>query len=243
MSEIIQGLWIGDELSIMEQLSIQSFLKNNHTYHLYAYSDIKNVPQGAIVKDANHVLPESNVFTYKVGEGNGSYAGFANFFRYRLLLMHGGWWADTDVICLRPFNFDRQYVFASEWKDDSRTSVIASSGIIKVPRRDDFAKYCDKFCQSQNPAVLKWGLTGPALVQAAIDEFNLNSYLQPPEIFSPVAYTRVSDLVCGDANLESSIGQSYGIHLWNEMWRRSSIDKNMTFPKSCLYEKLKSKYL
>ena len=41
MKQIIQGLWIGSELSMMEQLSIASFLKNGHDYHLYVYGDVK----------------------------------------------------------------------------------------------------------------------------------------------------------------------------------------------------------
>ena len=42
----------------------------------------------------------SDIFRYR---DNGSYAGFANFFRYELLRKRGGWWVDLDTICLRPF--------------------------------------------------------------------------------------------------------------------------------------------
>ena len=30
----------------------------------------------------------------------GSVAGFSNLFRYELLRRDGGWWVDTDVLCL-----------------------------------------------------------------------------------------------------------------------------------------------
>ena len=53
MNKIIQGLWIGPELSVMEQLSIASFLRNGHEYHLYVYDELKHVPSGTILKDAN----------------------------------------------------------------------------------------------------------------------------------------------------------------------------------------------
>jgi len=102
MNKIIQGLWIGPELSVMEQLSISSFLLNQHEYHLYVYDEPKNVPLGAVVRDANEILPASRIFQYKHFP---TYAGFANFFRYKLLLERGGWWADTDTICLKPFDF------------------------------------------------------------------------------------------------------------------------------------------
>ena len=35
MTNTIQGLWIGNELSNIELLSINSFIRNGHTYHLY----------------------------------------------------------------------------------------------------------------------------------------------------------------------------------------------------------------
>ena len=64
MSNIIQGLWIGDSLSTMEQLSISSFLKNNHEYHLYTYNDIKNIPEETIIKDGNEIS-DILEYTYK----------------------------------------------------------------------------------------------------------------------------------------------------------------------------------
>ena len=33
-NKVVQGLWIGDRLSVMERLSIASFLRNGHQYHL-----------------------------------------------------------------------------------------------------------------------------------------------------------------------------------------------------------------
>ena len=65
MNQIIQGLWVGPELSVMEQLSVSSFLRHGHQYHLYVYGDVKNIPAGAVVKDGNEILPSSRIFQYK----------------------------------------------------------------------------------------------------------------------------------------------------------------------------------
>ena len=89
MSNIIQSLWIGDELSNMEQLSAKSFIDHGHTYHLYTYGDVKNIPEGVIVKDGNEILLESEIFRYK----NGSVSAFSNLFRFALLYKKGGCWA------------------------------------------------------------------------------------------------------------------------------------------------------
>ena len=57
--EVIQSLWIGTKLSNLEKLSIKSFIDNGHTYHLYTYAEVKNIPEGVIVKDGNEILPKN----------------------------------------------------------------------------------------------------------------------------------------------------------------------------------------
>src|SRR5437763_16269280 len=127
-NRIIQGLWIGPKLSIMEQLSIASFLQNGHDYHLYIYNELPNVPKGAVIRDASEILPASAIFQYK---DRPSYAGFSNFFRYKLLLERGGWWADSDVVCLRPFDFPDEYVFGSELTHQG--DEVPNVGFVKAP--------------------------------------------------------------------------------------------------------------
>ena len=108
---LIQGLWIGPRLSVMERLSIASFLHHGHDYRLYTYGPVEGLPAGAVLEDARSILPESMIFQYRE---HASFAGFSNYFRYKLLLERGGWWVDTDTVCLRPFDFDEPYVFGSQ---------------------------------------------------------------------------------------------------------------------------------
>ena len=74
MSDIIQSLWIGGSLGKMEQLSAKSFIDHGHTYHLYTYGKVENIPEGVIVKDGNEIVPKSEIFRYK----NGSLSAFSN---------------------------------------------------------------------------------------------------------------------------------------------------------------------
>ena len=96
----IQTLWIGKELSELENLCISSYIKNGYDFHLYAYDEISNVPEDCIILDANSILDESEVFCYNVGQGKGSFSAFSNLFRYKLLFEEGGVWTDTDVISI-----------------------------------------------------------------------------------------------------------------------------------------------
>lgn len=236
MNKVIQGLWIGPELSIMEQLSIASFLQNGHEYHLYVYDEVKNVPAGTVIRDANEILTASRIFQYK---HQASYAGFANFFRYKLLLERGGWWVDTDVICVKPFDFAEEHVFASEI--DKGWDVIAS-GIIKAPAGSSVMAYAWEVCDRKDPEQLMWGETGPKLMTEAVRKLSMEHYTKPYRIFCPLVFSEWHRILEPDADglLQED---TYSIHLWNEMWRVAGQDKNATYDPNCLYERLKRKYL
>lgn len=235
MSEIIQGLWIGSELSVMEQLSLSSFIRNGHEYHLYVYDDVKNIPAGTTVKDAAEILPAASIFQYPQRP---SYAGFANFFRYKLLLERGGWWADTDIVCLTPFDFATEFVFASEI---SKGAEVLTSGVIKTPAGSDVMAYAWGVCQTKSPEQLVWGETGPRLIADAVRKFGLEQYAQPHYVFSPLGFWEWRSVLESDGQAALAPG-TRAIHLWNEKWREAGQDKNAAYPESCLYEQLKRKY-
>lgn len=236
MSDIIQGLWIGPELSVMEQMSVASFVQNGHEYHLYVYDEMKNVPAGAVVKDANEILPSSSIFQYK---GRPSYAGFANFFRYKLVFERGGWWADADTVCLRPFDFAEEYVFSSEVCDGEE---VINSGVFKAPAGSLAMAYAWGVCQTKNPQELVWGETGPRLMGEAVRRYSLEGYKKPHHVFCPVGYLDWHKVLEPDAGALFD-ERSYAIHLWNEKWRADGRDKNAEYDPGCLYEQLKRRYL
>lgn len=236
MNNIIQGLWIGSELSVMEQLSVASFLRNGHTYHLYVFEDVKNIPAGTIVKDANQILPSKNIFQYT---GSRSYAGFANFFRYKLLLERGGWWSDTDVVCLKPFDFSEEYVFASE---KFKNKVLLTCGVLKAPAGSDVMAFAWGACQTKDPGDLVWGETGSRLLTEAVKKFSLGQYQKSHLVFCPLDYLEWNRVLEPTAEITFD-ETTCAIHLWNEMWRSAGQDKNASYLHQCLYEQLKRKYL
>jgi len=227
----------------MEQLSIRSFLKNGHEYHLYVFEDVENVPDGVILKDAGEILPADRIFKYKQ---NGSVSAFSNLFRYKLLLERGGYWADTDVICLKPFNFHSEYVFAEEELTEDSKQV--SSNIIKVPAGCEIMKFCFENSEAKDRDALQWGEIGPGLVTVAVSKFGLNRYVHPYTIFNPINWWHRDDFIREDIRTQIRVrwklrNRPYSLHLWHEMWRRDGKDKNQTFAKRSLFERLKKKYL
>lgn len=234
-NKVIQGLWIGRELSAMERLSIASFLRNGHEYHLYAYDDPRNVPEGADVKDGNEILPASMIFRYKKHE---SVSAFSNFFRYKLLLERGGWWADADMVCLKPFDFGHQYVFSSE---AACGQEFINCGVIKAPRGSPVMEYAWGICRAKQPETLVWGEAGPRLMAESVKRLWLDQFVMGPRIFCPFGYAEWNEVL--NPNKVWDLGDAYAIHLWNEMWRRHRQDKNESYHPDCLYERLKRKYL
>ena len=62
---IVQSLWVGNSLSNMEVCCIQSFLKHGFTFHLYTYENVKRIPKGTVIKDANEIMDEKEIFKLK----------------------------------------------------------------------------------------------------------------------------------------------------------------------------------
>jgi len=263
-NRIVQSLWLGNELSLMEQLSINSFLSNGHEYHLYIYNDVKNIPEGTIVKNGNEILPAKRIFTYSSGWGKGSYAGFADLFRYHLLKTKGGWWVDTDIVCLKPFDFESEYVIASNY--EFQWGEPANNCVLKIPKDSYFAAYLLEVSDQSDSNTLKFGETGPLLIQKAVSELNYYQYVVSYEVFCPITWRAVNKIVYNQELLTFQKGlklakdwirpiirpdiksdritkNSYALHLWNEIWRQNNLDKNATYHTTCLYERLKRQYL
>ena len=140
MNTDFHSLWIGTKLGSSELLTLHSFLEHDHEIHLWTYNEIKNVPKGITIRDANLIIPESNVFKYsesgKIDWGKGSYAGFSDVFRYKLLYEYGGWWIDMDVTCLKKFDIEDDYFFRNHWL------LPVVGNIMKCPKGSELMLRC-----------------------------------------------------------------------------------------------------
>lgn len=222
-NKIIHGMWIGNELSKMEILTIKSFVANGHVFYLWVY-DNPTIPEigQLVIKDACEIIPREEVFSYKnknkFGHGKGSYAGFSDIFRYKLLHEYGGWWVDMDVTCLKTFDFDSPYVFRSHHELD----VVGN--VMKCPKR---AKV---MLDSYNEAIQE------------VDDENtdwhkpieiLNKHIKNNKLTSSVRsnmsyeddWRVISRLIKN--NKEIIREDVYFIHWLNEEWRARQISKDI----------------
>ncbi len=228
-NKIVNGLWIGSSLRPVEQLTIKSFINNGHTFILWTYEVVTNVPEGTIVKDANEIIPNDLVFCYnhynQFGHGKGSYAGFSDLFRFKLLYEYGGWWVDMDVTCLRPFNFENKYVFRHHHKN----GLVGN--IMKCPPKSNLMLYCYNQADNNiNADNTDWMLP-LKILKSGIEMFELSKYIL--DISNRDSWPVVARLLKAKPEYPN---QWYAVHWMNEEWRRSKIPKDYLLTESYIME-------
>lgn len=237
---IVHFLWVEGTLSRLESLSINSFIKNGFTVYLWSYDQISNPPQGVVCRDGNDVISEKNIFRYK----NGSLAGFANVFRYELLVKFGGIWADTDVICLINFDeFKRIKVPFIVTEFRSKTSISVNNNLIFQPKSAsaNFLEVVSGFSKAYDSSKLNWGDCGPKLLNLIARNYPaVTPVAMTPNFANPFDWFNCPEELF---SAHSSIPEDcYFLHCYNETWRSGGYDKNSAFPAGSLIEKLYNIY-
>jgi hypothetical protein len=223
-------MWHGSSLSVYEELSLLSFVKSGHEVELYAYGHL-NVPAGVKLCDANAVLPESEVFCYKEGWGKGSFAGFSDVFRYKLLFEKGGIWADLDTLCLRPLD-DLPDAFVGR-----ASKEVLASGIMKLPAGDALGKELYQRSVALNRD-FQFGEAGPGLLSVVLREGRFSCEILPTETFYAIHWDEATILIDpGEGpNCRKRTEASHCVHWWNTILRASGLPKEALPPKgSFLY--------
>lgn len=223
-------MWIGHRLSAMERLSITSYLYHGHPYNLYTYGELSGVPAGVTIKNAREILPESAITKFQ------NIANFSDFFRYNLLLKEGGWWCDTDTICLRPIDVIDEHVFVQEHTNDQ--PILINGGYLKAPANSPVMKWLVEQTRAMDWSKISWAEIGPVLLTKAVERFSIPSY--PPAAFNPISYKDWAIFIKGAAPMIHE--DAFAVHLWHEMWRRAEEDADAPYPAECLYEQFKRKY-
>ncbi len=256
----IQMFWFGEPLSRVEVLSIASFLAHGHPVDLYTYDDLSGVPRGARLCDARDVLPRDALFRHR---RTGSVGLFADWFRYRLLHARGGIWADSDVVCLAPFDYGQTVLFA--WETDQ----YVNNAVLGLPVGHTLAEWMATNCEQPNRPLpyddwsirfrkwkrrylhgnrrdhVRWGENGPKGLTLAARHFGLLEGALPSWHFYPVPAKRWRELFESPGPATPiGFGPSRAVHLWNSMMHeQTNFDKNATFPHNSPFEQLWRRYV
>mgnify|MGYP000847461406 FL=1 len=219
-NRLVSGLWIGKHLSVIEQLCIRSFLDHAHPFRLWVYDAPDIYIKGDFsLADAGEIIPREEVFCYKnrnqFGHGKGSYAGFSDIFRYRLLHLYGGWWTDMDVVCLGPMDFTTPYVFRTHH------DFPLVGNIMKVPPASELMKVCyERASALVNDGNTDWNLP-IRILNEEVHKRDLQKYIC--EFSNQDSWRYIRNLLYRNPRIP---GHWKALHLVNEEWRRNRIDKN-----------------
>ena len=235
----------------MERTSIRSFLGNGHSFHLYKYGKVEGIPKGVEVKDAKSIMDEGDMRKYK---GKKDYATFSDIFRYKLLLEKGGIWVDTDIICLRPFDFNGEHVFASERVErQSKWEVRLPSRpvgcVIKSPKGSEMMSYCLEKSKEKSFDKIKWAEVGPDLLTKAVKKFEMQESVFPPWKFCPIPWWKWENLSETSVRIriiegiKRSVLKPYSYHLWHSKWGSDGKGKNDIYPQNTIYGSLQNEFL
>lgn len=217
---VVKSLWIDDRIGPFQELCINSYPAMGHSFHLYTYQKIHNLPAHIVVKDANAIVHKDLVFK----DNRNSYATFSDLFRIVLLHKVGGWWVDCDTICLKPLDFKEPFVFATERDGSGRYQIC--NAVIKMPKESVFGKKLLDLIlatlASKNIGDIRWTEIGAMHMDTVIRNMKLHSFMQRYNVFCPVDFHNFQQFLNGESR--DMVRNSYIVHLWQKMWESEGID-------------------
>lgn len=221
-NKIVHGMWVGSTLSSLELLTLRSFTDRGHVFRLWTYGRPDMIlPSGVELMDAQLIIPAEQVFSYQkgnqFGHGKGSYAGFSDIFRYKLLYETGGWWVDMDMTCLRPLEFEAPYVF----RPHDVLPVVGN--LMKCPQGSPLMWDCyTEAVDAVDQYNTDW-LKPIVILNENIEKHHLTSYIVPH--LSNADRWEVVDFY---RSYPAAIPEKYYVFHWmNEEWRSRGLDKGL----------------
>ena len=217
--------WAKGPLSRLEYLCMKSFVDHGYRLLVWSYDNSLKIPVGAVLCDASEVVRESKLFLNR----RGSYAGFSDYFRYKVLNRFGGLYADTDVIAVRSAQeLPREQFLVTEQTRKKAFNRYINGNVIYNPNPckgnviDLALAYTRRFPKDD----VEWAEIGPDLLSAIVHIYPRHGFvIQPPVFANPLAWWDCpqSLLKKGSDGLSE---KTFFFHCYNEMWREAGIDKD-----------------
>lgn len=231
---VVNMLWIGAELGMVEHLAMISYMKQGHTVRLYVYDTLDSVPNGVELLDAGQFMPFDIAQSLWVRHNGGSWALASDYFRLKLMQAGAGLWSDTDMICLHPIRHENSPLFGWESTTSINTAllylepgspivadVLAALRPSRVPywmplRRQ--LKWWGRRLRSKpfDPTSFRWGMYGPEAMTALAKRYRITHRAQPVDVFYPVPLAQWQIPFSPNSSFDQFITErTKAIHLWH----------------------------
>jgi hypothetical protein len=151
--------WYGGHLPILHWAGLASFVRMEHKVTLHAYEPL-DVPRGVSLVDAGEIIPLDDLFLFSNPlTGKPDVGPFSDLFRFKLLWMRGGWWSDTDVICLSGDIPDCTYAWAQIVPEIDPGALSPSQ--IRFPQGDTLIEELYRNCLESSRSIESREHLGP----------------------------------------------------------------------------------
>ncbi|MBV0912621.1 hypothetical protein [Anianabacter salinae] len=145
----VASLWLGDRLSFIEQVVLQSWVDHGHDVQLYAYGDVAGVPGAVDLVSAADILPPRDL------PDAHDAAIFTDIFRLTLLAQADVTWFDMRALCVAPLPAD-DVLFGLSAPD------VVSPLVLRVPGDLSALAEALEFLNA-DPPIMPW--RGPRFVR------------------------------------------------------------------------------
>lgn len=225
----------GRPLNLWERSCLRSFVDFGHAIKVFSYDNNPGLPVGVGFADAAEIVPRADYDAF-LRQAPGAYPQFSDWFRYELLYERGGWWMDTDVLCLSPTLPNTDFFLARKKGHRINNAVMAfTPGHELMAAARDFAR-----ASLHKIASKKRVYIGPDLLSRLVQERNLLSATADSSVCYPFDQERVFDLAdpAKIKSVKATVANSPFLHLFQEIFRGVSFPREILPPQgSFLAEK------
>lgn len=177
----IGTLWVEGALSFLEQMCLLSFVAQGHKVTLFHYGAIANAPEGIDLVDAREIHdPATIIYNRQFGTP----VVQSDIFRLHMMMKTDLIWADTDVLCLKPFETPNGHFFGYQKK------TMLCNAVMRLPASSPGLKDYIDYVHDEYPIPLNLSPedTKEALIKKAEGKIKHASE-QKHTVYGPATFT------------------------------------------------------
>jgi len=228
---VVRSFWHG-QFSPYEALCLSSFVAAGIQVELFSEAPIAGLPDGVTCRNARDIL-DQQVAYYRHEFDGPSPALHANHFRYALLEKLGGWWVDTDVILVAA-SLPAADIFIARQSDHE-----LNNSVMRFPAGHPLMAAARTRAAAGSDTA-RWGEPGPKLLTELQPVYAPEIAIAPRQSAYEIGADEFQKFFLPQARdeIDERISNSSFVHLWNEMWRRAGVPKDIAPPKGCWLDRM-----
>ncbi|NHO36504.1 hypothetical protein [Acetobacter fallax] len=226
-------LWYGGRLSAVECACAHSLVRQGVPLTLFSYNAIDNIPDGIEIRDAEKIVPRHMTSRF-ILNGSPHPGHFSDYFRYNMILRTDMTWIDLDMVALKKIqgNWKNNIVVKEEGGGINGAILYISSKNILEYLISETTLLMDKN--------LRWGETGPLLLDKMIRKFHEDIELSEASSFYPIDHTDIYKIFLPEflewCHRKTSHAET--IHLFNNILTKIGLWKEIAPPRGSFFAEI-----